>query len=133
MTDEPSDGLLLEMLKQLREDFADERRERREDAEASRVSRATTHQRIDQVVERLGRIDTSIAIAGQVDAQVRQEIDDMKVSLAGMQPTVDEWQRIRTIGAWAAGILLTGGLGIGALLAATGDWLSSTIRHWLKL
>ena len=78
-------------------------------------------------------IDTSIAIAGQVDAQVRQEIDEMKVSLAGMQPTVDEWQRIRTIGAWAAGILLTGGLGIGALLAATGDWLSGTIRHWLKL
>jgi predicted nuclease with TOPRIM domain len=118
--------LLLEMLRQLRDDFAEER-------EQARESRSRTHERIDDVVDRLGRIDTSMALAGEVDAQVRTELDQFKASLSEMQPTVGEWQRIRTIGVWAAGILLSGGIGVGAIVAATGDWLSGAIRHWLKI
>lgn len=125
MTDADQD-MLLEMFRQFRADFAEER-------DAARESRARTHERIDDVVERLGRIDTSIALAGTVDAQVRTELDQVKTKLTGMQPTIEEWGRIRVVGIWAAGILLTGGLGIGAIVAATGDWLSSAIRHWLKI
>ena len=125
MTDADQD-LLLEMLRQLRNDFAEER-------DAARESRARTHERIDDVVARLGRIDTTMALSGSIDAQVRTELDQVNTRLGVMQPTIDEWARIRVVGAWAAGILLTGGLGIGAIVAATGDWLSSAIRHWLKI
>lgn len=133
MAEKEHDSLLLEMVKQLREDLAADRQERRQDAEASRESRAATHKRIDDVVERLGHIDTSIAIAGQVDAQVRAEIDALTASLKAAQPTIDEWNRVRTIGKWAIGILVTGGVGVGAVLAAVGDGLVTTIRHWLRL
>lgn len=123
---EADQNLLLKMVEQLRQDFADER-------DAARESRARTHDRIDEVVDRLGRIDTTIALSGEVDAQVRSELNQVKSSLNGMQPTVDEWVRVRTIGKWAVGLLLTGGIGVGAVFAALGDSLVTTVRHWLRI
>lgn len=118
--------LLLRMLEQLRADYAAER-------EASRESRARTHERIDEMVDRLGRIDTTIALAGEVDAQVRTELDGLKTAMSGIKPTVDEWRTVKTIGMWGAGALLTGGAGLGVFLAAAGDSAVTAIRHWLRI
>lgn len=125
MTDDDN-GLVIRLIEQMREDMAAER-------EASRESRARTHERIDQVVDRLGRIDTTIALAGEVDAQVRNELDALKTTVAGVTPTVDEWRTVKTIGKWGAGALLTGGAGLGVFLAAAGDSAVSAIRHWLRI
>jgi len=118
--------LIVKMIEQLRQDMAVER-------ETARESRARTHERIDEVVSRLGRIDTTIALAGEVDAQVRNEIEQIKTTMAGVTPTVDEWRMVKTIGMWGAGALITGGAGIGVFLAAAGDSAVTTIRHWLRI
>lgn len=121
-----NDDLIIRMIEQLRTDFAEER-------ESARESRARTHTRVDEIVERLGKIDTSIAIAGQVDAQVRVELDALSASLKLAQPTIDEWNRVRTIGKWAIGVLLAGGIGTGAVVAWLSDSVVTTIRHWLRI
>jgi len=49
------------------------------------------------VIDRLGRLDVTIAVAGQVDARVRTELDALKIALAAHQaeikPTLEEWKR----------------------------------------
>ena len=101
--------ILLSMIEQLRDDMAQER-------EASRESRARQHQRTDEVIDRLGRIDSTIAVAGQVDAQVRTELDALKKTVASNQPTVEEWRRMRALGIGIVGLMTTGGLVTGATL-----------------
>jgi hypothetical protein len=78
-------------------------------------------------------MDTTIAVAGQVDAQVRQELDALKKSVADLTPTVDEWRRIRQLGLGIVGLMTAGGITVGAILAAGGNWLVDLIRHWLRL
>jgi hypothetical protein len=118
--------LIVRMIEQLRQDMATER-------ETSRESRARTHERIDEMVSRLGRIDTTIALAGEVDAQVRNELDQLKTAMSAVTPTVDEWRTVKTIGMWGAGALITGGAGLGVFLASAGDSAVTAIRHWLRI
>lgn len=60
--------LLPAMMQDLKGDMAAKR-------EASRQSRGAIRDRVEDVVERLGKRETTMAVAGQVDAQVRDEID----------------------------------------------------------
>lgn len=126
MTSGERDDLIIRMIEQLRDDFAAERK-------VASESRARTHQRVDEAVERLGKIDTSLALAAEVDAQVRTELDGLSAKVTGMAPTIDEWRRIRTVGKWAAGVVLGGGIGIGAVVAALGDQAVTAVRHWLRI
>lgn len=122
--------VLLEMVRQLREDYA-------RDQEASRESRAALHRRVDEVIERLAQIETTVAIAGQIDAQVRQELDALKstveVNATSIAPTVDEWRRIRAIGIGIVGLLAVGGISIGAAAMWAGEALVNAVRGWLKI
>jgi len=117
---------IIEMLRQLRQDFADER-------DAAHTSRAATHKRIDDLTDRVGRMDTTMAVAGQVQAQVRGEVDGLRKAVSDLAPTVDEWRRIRQLGLGIVGLMTAGGLTVGAILAAGGNWLVDMIRHWLRL
>ncbi len=132
MTD-ADNALLLSMLEQLRDDFAAERVARRDENAAARHARAVTHGRIDEVIERLGRLDTSVALAGQTDAQIRAELDTLKLSLAGIAPTIDEWRRIRALGLGIVGLMTAGGLSIGAALSWGGDTVTGWVRAWLRI
>ena len=122
--------LLLEMLRQIRDDFSEER-------EASRKSRAKLHERMDEIVDRVGKIEGDIAILGQVDGQVRGELQTLKATVQENQieikPTVDEWKRIRAIGIGFAGLLALGGVSLGAMAIYAGETLINTIRHWLRI
>lgn len=133
---------ILSTLEYIRQDLAEER-------EAARDSRAATQLRIDELTGRVGHMDTTIAVAGQVDAQVRQELDALKKSVADLAPTikvdalekaiselaptVDEWRRIRQLGLGIVGLMTAGGITVGAILAAGGNYLVDIIRHWLRL
>lgn len=129
----PDNPLLLAMLEQLRDDFADERTARRDENEAARQSRAATHGRIDEVIERLGRLDTSVALAGQAHAQVHGELEALKHALADIAPTIDEWRRIRRLGLGIVGLITAGGLSIGAALSWSGDAVAGWVRAWLRI
>jgi hypothetical protein len=122
--------LLLKMMEQLRDDFHDER-------EASRQSRAKLHERVDGMSEDIGAIRGDIRILGEIDGQVRGEIQTLKETVENNQtdikPTVDEWKRIRAIGIGFAGILALGGVSLGAMAVYAGETLVNAIRHWLRI
>lgn len=123
---EADQNLLLTMMEQLRQDFADER-------DSARESRARTHERMDDLVDRLGRLDTSMAIAGQVDAQVRAELDALKSSVESLKPTAQEWSIAKRIGLTAAGLIGVSAAGLGTWIAWAGDQAWTAIRHALRL
>ena len=114
--------VLLEMVRQLREDYA-------RDQEASRESRAALHRRVDEVIERLAQIETTVAIAGQLDALK----STVEVNATSIAPTVDEWRRIRAIGIGIVGLLAVGGISIGAAAMWAGEALVNAVRGWLKI
>lgn len=127
-TTEPSDNtaLLLEVLRQFREDYA-------QDQESARQSRAAMRQRMEEVVDRLGKMETTAALSGEIDAQVRTELDALTRKLTQVEPVAVEWNRVKSIGKWAASGLLASGVGIGALAAAAGDHVVAVIRAWLRI
>jgi len=130
MTQSEAQRMLLEMLRGLKEDIAEER-------EASRLSRAAMRDRIEEVVDRVGNLETTLAISGQIDAQVRAELDALRKSVSdsnsSIQPTVDEWRRIKAIGIGLVGLLALGGVSVGAALSWAGESVVSTIRVWLRI
>jgi len=130
------DAALLEMVRQLRDDIARESEARRLESEAARQSRTTTHKRIDEVIDRLGRIDVTVALAGQVDAQVRNELDNLKQTVASnhaaVSPTVVEWQRILRTSRWLAIAFGISGASIAAAVVAYASWFGDAAVHFIR-
>ena len=126
MTQAENTALVLEMLRQFREDYA-------RDANAAAQTRAAMRHRLDEVVDRLGRMETTAAISGEIDAQVRTELDALTRKLTEVEPVAVEWGRVKSIGKWAAGGLLAGGVGVGALAASAGDQVVAVVRTWLRI
>jgi hypothetical protein len=122
--------LLLKMMEQMRADFA-------RSEEASRLSRAAMHDRMEESIDRLGKLETSIAISGAVDAQVRNELDGLKGSIRAIEPTVAEWKDMLKAGRRISWILGISGLLSGAALWAAfqwaGDTLINAVRSWLRI
>ena len=119
-------ALLLEVLRQFREDYA-------QDQEAAQTSRAAIRQRMEEVVDRLGKMETTAALSGQIDAQVRTELDALTKKLTEVEPVAVEWGRVKSIGKWAASGLLASGVGLGALAASAGDQVVHAIRTFLRI
>ena len=126
---EDTTKLLLTMMEQLRDDFQDERN-------ASRESRAKLHERMNEVANDVGTIKGDIRILGEVDGQLRSEMQALaktvETNQAATQPTVDAWRDLMTTGrrvSWVfsiAGITTIGGL----VAAVTGvfDWIAGWLR-----
>lgn len=55
----------------LREDLSDEK-------DNAHESRAVIHRRLDDQANRISHLDTTVAITGGVDAQIREEIKGLK-------------------------------------------------------
>ena len=127
---EAKHSLLLSMLEQLRDDFAAER-------EGSHLGRAAMHRRLDEVSERLARLDTNVALSGQADAQLRGEIDRLArkvdANQAAVAPSIDEWKRIRGLGLGIVGLMTAGGVTLGALVQWGGDGAVNAARAWLHV
>jgi transposase len=119
-------ALLLEMMRQFREDYA-------RDQEAASQTRAAMRDRIDELFDRFARMETTAALSAEVDAQVRTELDALTKALTDVEPVAVEWNRVKSIGKWAASGLLASGVGIGALAAAAGDQVVAFIRAWLRI
>lgn len=129
--------ILLEMLKQQAESIEALRQTVALGHEKSSDSRSKLHERIDEVGERLGKIEGDIRILGQVDGQVRSEVQALAAQVAknqaDAQPTIDEWRRIRAIGIGIVGLLALGGVSIGAMFAWAGESVINWARHILRI
>lgn len=120
--------LLLRMVEQLRDDYA-------RDQEDAKQSRAALRGRVDELFDRLGRMETSTALSGQIDDRVQAELDELNKRLGeggDVGDTVTAWRDLMRTGrrvtliASLAGITSLGALG--ALLTGAWDWLKSVFR-----
>ncbi|MER9452061.1 DUF1515 family protein [Mesorhizobium sp. M0254] len=116
-------GQVLEGVKQLRADFQEEKQNAHE-------SRATVHRRLDEHAEEIGKLRTDVAVHGQVEAQVRNEVKSLKEAV---NPSLEDWKRMKALGIGIAGLLALGGLSFGAMLMWAGDAAATAVRHWLKI
>lgn len=123
-------GRVQEGVDRLREDFQNEKNMAHE-------SRAVIHRRLDEQAAEIGSLKTNVAVAGMVEAQVRDEIKALGVRVdtnhAAITPSVEEWKRIRNIGIGITGLIAIGGLSVGAVLTWASETAVTTIRHWLKI
>jgi len=123
-------GKLQEGVDRLRSDFQEEKHMAHE-------SRAVIHQRLDNQVQQIGHMETTIAISGEIDAQIRGELKGLKETVEKNQeavsPTIAEWRRMKTLGLGIAGLIAMAGLTVGGIVAHMSETAVSGIRHWLKI
>ncbi|RUX03178.1 MAG: DUF1515 domain-containing protein [Mesorhizobium sp.] len=123
-------GRVQEGVEQLREDFQEEKRNAHE-------SRTALHRRLDEQAAEISSLKTDVAIHGKIEAQVRNEVralgDKVEANQKAVQPSVDDWKRMKTLGIGIAGLLALGGLSFGAFIMWAGDAAATAVRHWLKI
>jgi len=125
-----TEALLLKMMQQLRDDFQEER-------EASRQSRARLHERMDEVANDVGTIKGDIRILGEVDGQVRGELQALKETVeanqAAVGPSVEDFKRMKMVGLSIVGLIGIGGTAFGASLIWWGESTVNFIRWVLRI
>jgi len=94
--------------------------------------------KLDGAVERIGKLETAVAVDVAVSAQTRDKIDEriaaIERTLANdIRPPVEDFRRMRAIGISIVGVVALGGTAFGASLIWWGEWLSTTIRAWLRI
>jgi predicted PP-loop superfamily ATPase len=123
-------GRVEEGVKRIREDFQEEKQNARE-------SRAVIHARLDSQAKQIGHLDTTVAISGGVDAQIREKIKALKETVdrnhAATQPALEEWKRLKTLGYGISGLIAVAGLTVGSIVAYMSDGAIAWVRHWLKI
>lgn len=127
---EAEQHLIVKMVEAIREDLAQER-------EASRESRARTHERLDEVVDRLSHMDKTVALAGEADASAQRQIDVLTARLAAIEPIIEDWKDMLKAGhriSWIVGISgLLSGAAIWTALQWFGDAVIAFVRSWLRI
>ena len=123
-------GRVQEGIEQLREDFQEEKKNARD-------SRSTVHRRLDEHALEISNLRTDVAIAGKIEAQVRNEVKALAKKVdanhEAVQPSLDDWKRMKNLGVGVASLLAIGGLSIGAFLMWAGDAAVTAVRHWLRI
>ncbi|TBY84543.1 DUF1515 domain-containing protein [Rhizobium leguminosarum bv. viciae] len=114
----------------LREDVGDEKSNAHE-------SRSVIHRRLDEQAKQISHLDTTVAISGGVDAQIREEIKALKETVeknhSAVAPALEEWKRMKTLGYGISGLIAFAGLTIGGIVAYMSDGAVSALRHWLRI
>ncbi|MDP9809340.1 putative nucleic acid-binding Zn-ribbon protein [Rhizobium tibeticum] len=119
-----------ESISHLREDFGDEK-------DHAHESRAVIHRRLDEQTSKIGKLETTVAISGQVDAQLRDQIADLRDQVESNQdavlPALEEWKRMKALGYGISGLIALAGLTIGGIVAWASDGAVAALRHWLRI
>lgn len=96
-------GTLLAEVKNLREDF-------RRSEDKSDASRASLHRRVDELVDRVGKVEGAVA-------QVNDDVTDMK-------PVTDDVRKWKLMGMGALAVVGLGGTALGVSIAGFFEQLS---------
>ncbi|PWI54493.1 DUF1515 domain-containing protein [Rhizobium phaseoli] len=114
----------------LREEVSDEKQNAHE-------SRSVIHRRLDEQGTQINLLDKAVVINTGVDAQVRDELKSIKETVQKnhetIQPTLEEWKRLKTLGYGISGAIALAGLTAGATITWASDGAVAWIRHWLKI
>lgn len=118
-------GRLEAGVERLRQDFSEEK------VQASQ-SRKLLYERQDEMRGDLSNLKQDIDMAAVISAQKLGELaKELKDHKEAVQPSVDEWKRIRTLGIGITGVLAIGGLSVGAMLSMGLDAFRAAMRSWL--
>jgi len=113
------------------------RREVSDEKTNAHDSRSVIHARLDEQARQIAHLDTSVAISGGADAQIRQEIRSLKETVEKNQemvaPALEDWKRMKSIGYGISGLIAFAGLTIGGIIAYASDGAVAALRHWLKI
>ncbi|MDM9619068.1 DUF1515 domain-containing protein [Rhizobium sp. S96] len=119
-----------ESISYLREDFGDEK-------DHAHDSRAVIHKRLDEQTGKIAHLETTVAISGEVDAQLRDQIAELRATVESNQkmvaPAIDEWKRMKALGVGISGLIALAGLTIGGIVAWASDGAIAALRHWLRI
>lgn len=119
-----------ESVARLRDDFSDEK-------DHAHESRSVIHSRLDDQAKQISRLDTTVAISGGVDAQLRDQMKSLEKTVddnhKATQPALEEWRRMKTIGYGISGLIAFAGLTVGGVIAYMSDGAVAALRHWLKI
>ena len=121
-------GRLQASVDHMQRDFAEEKHSATE-------SRRALYDRHDDLQEQIGGLKMDLQVSGQITAQVREEVKAVSAKVdqhkEDIQPSIDDWRRIKTLGLGVTGVLAIGGLSVGAVLAAGMDAFRAVMRSWL--
>lgn len=123
-------GRLQASVDHIREEFTEEKRSASE-------SRKAIYARHDDLNNELNSLRTDVGIHAQISAQTREEIKALGAAISRhkneIQPSVEDWQRMKMLGTGIVGVLAVGGLSVGALIAWAGEATAGVIRRWLGI
>lgn len=123
-------GRLLEAVERLTEEVLDERI-------VARDNRAIIHRRLDGQGDEISRLRQDVAIMGKVDAQVRDELAELRETVTSnhnsVLPDIDEWRRMRRLGRGLFWLLGLGGVSLGAAIVWAGEAVRTAVLSWLKI
>lgn len=113
----------------LREDVSDEKQNAHE-------SRSVIHRRLDEQARQIHLLDMTVTVSSNVDGQIREEIKTLKETVqnnhASVQPTIEEWKKLKIVGSSISGLIALSGLTAGTIIAVYGKAVITSALTWLK-
>lgn len=118
-------GRMAEGIERLRADFGEEKSQ-------AAASRKALYERQEELRGDLSNLKNDIDMSAVITSQKIDALAaDLKDHKAAVQPSVDEWKRIKTLGIGITGVLALGGLSVGAMLSMGLDAFKAAVRSWL--
>ena len=118
-------GRMAEGIERLRVDFGEEKSQ-------AAASRKALYERQEELRGDLSILKSDIDMAAVISAQKMDALaSELKDHKAAVQPSVEEWKRIKTLGIGITGVLAIGGLSVGAMLSIGIDAFRAAMRSWL--
>ncbi|MFN7091525.1 MAG: DUF1515 domain-containing protein [Allorhizobium sp.] len=112
-------------LDRFEEEFGAERR-------SSSESRHRIHERIDEQAHKIGEAEKTIVAAGAIAAQQRDIIVDLTKTIQDdIKPTLEEWNRLKTLGWGMRVVLVSAGVSVGTFGAAFW-WFGEAMRPVIR-
>lgn len=118
-------GRMAEGIERLRADFGEEKSQ-------AAASRKALYERQEELRGDLSNLKNDIDMAAVISAQKMDALaSELKDHKDAVQPSVEEWKRIKTLGIGITGVLAIGGLSVGAMLSMGLDAFKAAVRSWL--
>lgn len=94
--------------------------------------------KLDSVVDRVGKLETAVAVDVAVSAQTRDKIDARIASIQqkldeDVLPQTNDFKRMKLIGVGLVGLLAIGGFTIFGVVIWAGETAVNAVRAWLRI
>lgn len=120
-------GRLQASVDHMRADFSEEKK-------SAATSRKAIYERHEELKEEMSSMRSDMEVAALISAQGREEVKALAGKIDAnrdaIQPSIDDWKRIKTLGVGITGVLAIGGMSIGAFLMMGIDAFKAAMRQW---